>query len=196
MFRQRAHCDPIAHHALTSSKLHVQTHLDHQRHTGRGESTVARALCAQLPQSVHIEGDRLQEFIISGTVPPGGAPPDEENRQIHLNVRNQCLLASSYLEAGFTPVIDYILTSRSRLDEYRRHLGGCALYLVTLDPGVDVSLQRDQQRAEKTIGARWSHLRDEIAAELSGVGLWVDSGAMSVEQTVAKIPAESQTARI
>ena len=93
-------------------------------------------------------------------------------------------------------MIDYIVTSRSRLDEYRRHLDGYALHLVTLDPGVDVALQRDQQRAEKTIGARWSHLRDEIVAELSGIGLWVDSGAMSVEQTVAKILSESQTARI
>lgn len=163
---------------------------------GAGKSTVSRALCARFSRSVHIEGDRLQEFIISGSVPPGGTPPDEENRQIHLNVRNQCLLASSYLEAGFTPVIDYILTSRSRLDEYRRQLGGCALHLVTLDPGADVALRRDQERAEKTIGARWSHLRDEIAAELSGIGLWMDSGAMSVEQTVAKILAESQSARI
>ena len=62
---------------------------------GAGKSTVSACLCAQFPRSVHIEGDRLQEFIISGAVPPGGSPPDEENRQIHLNVRNQCLLASS-----------------------------------------------------------------------------------------------------
>jgi hypothetical protein len=66
--------------------------------------------------------EALRQFVVSGAVPPGGTPPDEENRQIHLNVRNQCLLADSYLEAGFTPVIDYILTSRSRLDEHRRHL--------------------------------------------------------------------------
>jgi hypothetical protein len=70
------------------------------------------------------------------------------------------------------------------------------LHLVTLDPGVDVALQRDQERAEKTIGARWIHLRDGIVAELSGIGLWVDSGTMSVEWTVAKILSERQAARI
>ena len=161
---------------------------------GAGKSTVARALCAAFPRSAHIEGDRLQELIISGSVPPGGSPPQEEARQIHLNVRNQCLLASSFADAGFTPVIDYIVTGRTRLEEYRSHLVGYALSLVTLDPGIEVALERDRLRDEKTIGTRWVHLRAEIVAELSGIGLWIDTGAITVEQTVARILAESAEA--
>jgi chloramphenicol 3-O-phosphotransferase len=162
---------------------------------GAGKSTVARALCAAFARAAHIEGDRLQDFILAGSVPPGSSPPDEESHQIHLNVRNQCLLAASFAQAGFTPVIDYIVTSRARLEEYRSHLDGYALHLVTLDPGVEVSLERDRLRSEKTVGTRWAHLRAEIVAELSGVGLWVDTGALTVEQTVARILADSAAAQ-
>src|SRR3712207_2975702 len=83
---------------------------------GSGKSTVARHLAARFEQGVHIEGDRLQELIISGNVPPGGQPPEEERRQIHLNVRNQCLLAASFALEGFVPVIDYVVVSRARLE--------------------------------------------------------------------------------
>ncbi len=44
---------------------------------GAGKSTVARALAARYARAVHIEGDRLQECIISGSVPPGGQPPED-----------------------------------------------------------------------------------------------------------------------
>jgi hypothetical protein len=93
-------------------------------------------------------------------------------------------------------VIGYIVTSRARLEAYRRHLAGYALYLVTLDPDIAVALERDRLRDEKTIGARWVHLRDEIVGELGGVGLWIDTGAMTVDQTVTAILAERATARV
>jgi predicted kinase len=94
---------------------------------GAGKSSVARTLARRVERGVHIEGDRLQEFILSGSVHPGGQPADEEARQIHLNVRNQCLLARSFAEAGFVPVIDYVVVSRERLEEYLTHLHGLRL---------------------------------------------------------------------
>ncbi len=58
---------------------------------GAGKSTVSRLLAARFSRGVHIEGDVLQErFIVSGGVNPGGEPADEAQRQIELNVRNQC----------------------------------------------------------------------------------------------------------
>jgi chloramphenicol 3-O-phosphotransferase len=93
-------------------------------------------------------------------------------------------------------VIDYIVTSRARLEEYRDHLTGYALHLVTLDPAVEVALERDRLRPEKTIGTRWVHLRDEIVAELSSVGLWMDTGTLTAEQTAARMLAESAAARL
>ena|ERR1051325_4729969 len=163
---------------------------------GVGKSTVSRALCARFATAAHIEGDRVQDFIVSGSVQPGSPPVEEQQRQIHLNVRNQCLLAASFSDAGFTPIIDYVVTSRARLEEYRSGLCGHAVHLVTLDPGIEVALERDRWRVEKTVGDQWIHLREQIVSELGGIGLWLDTGDMSVDETVTKILNEAAVARV
>jgi len=163
---------------------------------GAGKTTTARALARQYPRGVHIEGDRLQECIVSGAVYPGELPLDEQRRQIHLNVRNQCLLARSFAEDGFTPVLDYVVVDRARVQEYRRHLSGLELYLVTLAPGVPVALARDRLRPEKTVAARWTHLDARIRAALQDVGLWVDNSSLTVAETVGHIWSHRQEARL
>lgn len=154
---------------------------------GSGKTTTARALAQLFERGVHIEGDRLQEFIVTGGVPPGQSPPEEERRQIHLNIRNQCILARSFAEERFTPVLDYVVVSRARLEEYRRQLPGITLRLVTLAPGIDTALERDRARPEKTVAAAWTHLDGERRRELHGIGLWVDNSTMSLEETVGYV---------
>ena len=66
--------------------------------------------------------------------------------QIHLCVRNQCLLAQSFAEAGFTPVLDYVIVNRERVEGYQRQLPGRTLRLVTLAPGIEATLARDRAR--------------------------------------------------
>jgi predicted kinase len=156
---------------------------------GVGKTTTARALAQRYERGVHIEGDRLQELIVSGAVWPGEQPQEEENRQIHLNVRNQCLLARSFAQEGFTPVIDYVIVNKARVEEYRQHLPGFTLRLVTLAPGVSVALERDRRRPEKTVAHFWAHLDDVMRAELSGVGLWVDNADLTIAETVDYILA-------
>lgn len=163
---------------------------------GSGKSTLARHLARRFERGAHIEGDRLQELIVSGGVPPGGEPAEEERRQIHLNVRNQCLLAASFAAEGFTPVIDYVVVSRARLEEYRRQLPGLALRLVTLAPGADVALERDRLRPEKTVAAFWTHLEAAIRSELTGIGLWIDNSGLTVEETVDRVLADSESALV
>ncbi len=163
---------------------------------GAGKSTVARGLALRFARAAHIEGDRLQEFILSGSVGPGQSPPDEESRQIRLNVRNQCLLARSFAQDGFVPVLDYVLVSRARLEEYRQHLPDFVLRLVTLAPGASVALERDRNRPEKTVAAPWVHLETQMQNELHGLGLWVDNANLTVTQTVEYIQAHAETARI
>ena len=163
---------------------------------GAGKSTTARALAARQARGVHIEGDRLQEFIVSGSVPPGGQPYQEEKRQIHLNVRNQCLLARSFAEEDFVPVIDYVVVNQARVEEYRQHLVGFCLHLVTLAPGVEAALERDRQRPEKTVASLWAHLDELIRAELGGIGLWIDNATLSLEETVNYILANKAVAKV
>lgn len=162
---------------------------------GAGKSTVARRLAAAFERSAHIEGDLLQYMIRSGAVGPGGEPRDEEAAQIHLCVRHQCLLARSFAEAAFVPVIDYVIVDRARLEEYRGHLPGFALRLVTLAPGADVALERDRLRPEKTVAAAWTHLDAVMRRELHGIGLWIDSATLSVQETVDRILSDPSAAR-
>lgn len=163
---------------------------------GSGKSSTARALAARFPRGVHLEGDRLQDLIVAGSVPPGGEPHEEEERQIHLNVRNQCLLARSFGQDGFTVVIDYVVVNQARVEEYRQQLDGLSPHLVTLAPGVTVALQRDRDRPEKTVAHLWSHLDGLMRAELAGTGLWVDNAALSIGKTVDYILANQATARV
>ena len=163
---------------------------------GSGKTTTARALAARLPRAAHIEGDRLQDFIISGSVSPGGQPPAEEERQIHLNVRNQCLLAVSFSKDEITPIIDYVIINRDRVEEYRGQLRGLTLHLVTLAPGIPVALERDKKRPEKTVAHFWMHLDEVMRAELNGMGLQVDNSSLTLEETVNYILAQREQAKV
>ena len=163
---------------------------------GAGKTTVARALAARLDTAAHVEGDRLAEWVVSGVVLPGDEPREESERQMELCIRNQCLLARSYAEAGFTPVLDYVIATRHALDAYRGYLAGGVLHLVTLAPALEVALERDRERAAKTIGDRFADLDALMREQLVGTGLWVDNGAMSVEETVDAIFEGADAARL
>ena len=137
---------------------------------GAGKTTVARHLAARFPRAVHLEGDRLQEIVLSGLVLPGQQPRDESERQIQLSIRNQCLLARSFARAGFVPILDYAAVSQRLLRRYRSGLRGLDVFLVVLDPGTQVALRRDRLRPEKTVAHLWLHMQDELRRELAGLG--------------------------
>ncbi|HEY5753489.1 MAG TPA: AAA family ATPase [Chthoniobacterales bacterium] len=163
---------------------------------GVGKTTTARSLAARFQRAAHIEGDEIQGLIVSGAVNPGSQPEDEENRQIHLNVKNQCLLARSFTEAGFDTVVDYVVTSRDRLAEYKAHLEGIDLRLVTLSPGKHVALERDAKRPEKTVAHFWTHLEGAMIDQLTGIGLWIDNSNTSVEEVINSILRNESTAAV
>jgi predicted ATPase len=163
---------------------------------GAGKTTTARALAGRFSRGVHIEGDVLHDFIISGSVFPGCEPQAESDRQIHLNVRNQCLLACSFTQEDFTPILDYVVMDRTRVDEYRGQLSRSSVHLVTLAPGIPIALERDRNRPEKTVAHLWTHLDAIMRAELRGVGLWVDNSTLSLEDTVSHILAHQSDALV
>lgn len=129
----------------------------------------------------------MQEWIRSGAVWPGDEPEDEAERQIQLNVRNQCLLARSYADAGFTPVLDYVVSTRSRLLEYQTFLAPLPLGFVVLAPAPEIALARDRAREEKTVAQRWIWLADVFQAEFDGIGLRIDNGVQQPGETVHAI---------
>lgn len=96
-------------------------------------SAVARQLAAELGRATHVDGEALWDQIVEGRADPVADEP-EADRQYELAIRNQCLLARSYAEAGFTPVLDFRVTTAYHLDAYRGYLAGGRLHLVLLAP--------------------------------------------------------------
>lgn len=156
---------------------------------GAGKTSVARALAERLDRSAVVEGDALRSWIVRGGVMPGGGVLDgEAERQYELAIRNMCLLARSYAEGGFVPFLDLVVVTRYHLEAFRGYLRGAQLRLVVLAPAPEVTLARDQVRGGKS-GDAWLHLDDAMRTELAGLGLWVDTSALDVEQTVDTILA-------
>ena len=158
---------------------------------GAGKSTTARALAAAEPRGVHIEGDALQRMIVSGGEPPRPEGGEESSRQIDLNVANQCLLARSFLGAGFAVAIDYVVATRARLSTYLDLLAPYRIRLVVLSPAPEVAEVRDRDRPTKHVLDQWRHLAAQMREELGSVGLWLDNGALDVGQTVSAIRASA-----
>jgi predicted kinase len=161
---------------------------------GAGKSTVARQLAATYPRAALIEGDALADCPVAGVVWPGQEPAAEARRQQRLVVRNQCLLARSFAAAGFVPVMEYVVVERGRLARYRRALRGLDLRFVVLDPDPAVVLARDAARPDKSVARALVQLREVLTAELAGIGLWIDTGALSAAETVAAIVRDQDEA--
>jgi len=163
---------------------------------GVGKTTTARGLAKRLERSAHVEGDIVHEMVIGGHVHPGGTPEKEANAQLSLCKRNQIVLARSFLNAGFTPVVDYVYVTHHFIDDFQRALPDVDLHLVTLAPGPDVALDRDAHRPEKTVAAKWLFLEPMIKENLSTHGLWIDNSAMTVDAVVDYMLTNQHRARI
>lgn len=163
---------------------------------GSGKTTVSRRLAAIFERAAHLEGDRISfDFIVSGLVPPQGPPVEEGLRQLELRRRNTCLLADSFADAGFVPIIDDVVVSEAVLEFYRTHLRTRPLRLVQLTPPLSVVEARDAGR-DKHVFHLWSHLHEHLHQRMPRVGLWLDNSALTVDETVEQIVAKLADAEI
>lgn len=156
---------------------------------GAGKTTVAAALARTWERGAHIEADVLQGMILAGGLWPDGEPHEEAIAQLRLRARNAAALAANFVDAGVVAVVDDILVVRERLEIYTETLAPRPVDLVVLAPPVEVALERDAGRTDKHVGDRWAHLDAEQREALDGLGLWIDSGELDVEQTVELIRA-------
>jgi chloramphenicol 3-O-phosphotransferase len=159
---------------------------------GAGKTTVGRLLAARFPRGAFIEADAVQRMIVSGgqwvtdADSEPGAPDGEAAAQLRLRLRNACLLARSFYEAGFTAVLDDIIIGE-RFHHLRADLAGLPFHLVVLAPEVATVEARDAGR-DKTVGGGWADYLDrELRVTMSGLGLWLDTSQHTPEQTVDEI---------
>ena len=78
-----------------------------------GKTTTARLLAQRLPLAAHIDGDEMQRLIASGCrwPVPGDSDPGtgrltgEAGVQYALRIRNACLVAAAFADAGITAIV-------------------------------------------------------------------------------------------
>lgn len=159
---------------------------------GAGKSTVAPLLAKRFERSVHIEADRLQQMIVQGARWPGEEPRPEAFRQLRLRGRNTCLLAESFRQAGFLPVLDDIVVGE-RLDEYLADLTTRPVYFVLLLPDLETLRTRNAGR-EKVDVFHEAEMLDPVARDgTRAAGLRLDTSALSPDETVERILADLET---
>ena len=159
---------------------------------GAGKTTVAGLVADSLPRCAVPDADALARMVRSGWVGPIGEPADEARAQLMLRTRNVCLLAGSFAEAGFFPVIDHVVADREMLEAMIGWLQPRPVWFVTLAPDLATARARNATRPERErIDYDISGLYADIQHELSERGWWFDTSTLSPEVTAQKIIAEA-----
>lgn len=154
---------------------------------GAGKSTAARLLASRMACGAHVEADRLQEFIVSGSVWPDGSATiaGEAERQLRLRLHHACLLARSFAENGFFAVVDDIVIGQ-RLEQVTNEFTGVSFGFVMLLPDFEHVRQRWKSIGSPFVDG-WEWIDTEIRTRTQKVGLWLDTTELTPDETVNAI---------
>jgi predicted kinase len=155
-----------------------------------GKTTVAVELARRFPLAAHADDSVMNRMFVSGWREPRPEHDPEATRQIMLRARNSALLIDSFFAAGVIPVFDDVVIRRQHLDFYLRSIRSRPLHLVVLAPGPAAVAERDAGR-DKHVAKTWEFLDEIMRRELAGAGIWIDSSAQTVAETVAEILART-----
>jgi len=156
-----------------------------------GKTTLGREVAALLPRAVHVDGDAIQRFVISGAIPFDLPPPPGATEQLFLRYEGALAVARVYRYAGFDAVVtDNIF--EEQLTEFINLAfadeSTDRLYLVMLDPAVDVIWARYEERPG---GGYTDSITPEGLKEAVGrtarLGLWLDNGNQTIADSSAEI---------
>ena len=157
---------------------------------GSGKSIIAPLLAKRFDKSAYVPGDYVSELIISGVVDPDGEH-EEAELQVKLSHRNMCLLAKSFCDAGFVPVIEWVIRNKEDLKNILNELDGYRLNLITLQLPTEVRRERKPGNYD-----RWAYLEPQFAEEVGGLGLAVDTGHHDPEAAIDYILNNKQDAAV
>ncbi|MGA8112677.1 MAG: AAA family ATPase [Actinocatenispora sp.] len=161
-----------------------------------GKSTVAQALAERLDRSVHVRGDLFRRMVVNGRADMGAPePPVEALRQLRLRYALAATVADGYVTAGFTVVLQDVVLGPDLADLVAT-LRSRPRYVVVLAPDPDVVQARDDAR-RRSRGKVAYKPGDEGVAQLDAylrretppIGLWLDTSAQTVPETVDEVLA-------
>ncbi len=163
-----------------------------------GKSTIAQALAERLPKSVHLRGDSFRRMIVNGRAALQPPFTEEDFRQLHLRYHLSAGAADQYCAAGFTVVYQDVIVGpllQDVVDGLRAK--GKPLYTVVLAPAPEVVAQREAGRGKVGyVGWTPADFDRELRANTPRLGLWLDTSALTVRQTVDAILAQIDAARV
>ena len=159
---------------------------------GAGKTTITSLVARSLPRAAQVGGDDVNAMIRSGDVWFMGAPTEEALRQDELCNRNMCGLANNFVDFGFTVLMDTVLADRSELDFFLALMSPRPVRLVVLAPGIDVCRARnaDREPEERFEFDGYGRLEADMVREFGDVGWWLDTAALTADQTAEQVVAE------
>lgn len=155
-----------------------------------GKSTVSQHLAERLPKSVHLRGDAFRRMIVNGREEMTADYSAEAYRQLLLRYQLARITADAYCEAGFTVVYQDVILG-AVLGEVVTELRKLrTTYVIVLCPSPDVVAQREAGRGKTGYGS-WTptDLDHSLRTETPRMGLWLDTSALTIEETVEAILA-------
>ena len=156
-----------------------------------GKSAVAERLACRFDRGVHIRGDAYRRMIRSGQVaadPEGGS---EAQRQLWLRYRLAAHAAESFQQEDFSVVVQDVIL-RGFVPRFLSLIRARPLHLVVLAPSPEVVAEREASRGKNGYGTWTPHTLDLVLRqETPRIGLWLDTSAMTVDETVGAILARS-----
>lgn len=160
---------------------------------GAGKSTVSLLVTQALKRSALLTGDQINRLIVSGHVWALGEPAEEAALQVQLCNRNLCELAANFTDAGFTPVIDWIIPDRDQLDYYLDALAPRRVLLVVLAPSIDMCRQRNAIRDpdDQFFFNGYESLQASMHDGFGNVGWWFDTSDLTPDETAGQIIAKA-----
>lgn len=163
---------------------------------GAGKTTVSRLVAERLDRSARIDGDVMAQLMVNGwanMLDEGGNwnPGPEGKRQLRLRMINACSVADNFAAAGFTSVIDTVVETYEELEFLAGRLSARPLMLVVLAPPLEVAQHRNATRPERErVSYDFSHTAANMRREIGKEGWWLDSGALTADETADLIIAE------
>lgn len=156
---------------------------------GAGKTTVAAALARRFPRGAHVSADALQKLVVAGGVwPEAREMSPEAANQLRLRLRNACLVARAFAEAGFVAVIDDIVIG-TRVDDLVAEMGKTPFDFVMLTPSLEAVKRREHRRGTR-LHELWSWMDREIRESTRRFGIWLDTSDLGVDATVDAILAQ------
>ena len=154
-----------------------------------GKSTVAEALARRFARGVHVRGDVFRRMVVAGREEMSASPSPEAWRQLRLRYRLAAHAADEYAAAGFSVVVQDVVVGPV-LSEYVAAIRTRPLAVVVLTPSPAVVARREAGRdkvAYRTGAATLAALDSALRTSTPRLGLWLDTSALSVDETVDEI---------